>query len=56
MSPYDSEDLTVVIEQERDEFVVLKSSDSAEHDPAYRELGRFSTEQMAQAFVDSEEL
>lgn len=55
MSPYDSEDLTIVVEQEGNEFVVLESPDTAEHDPDYRELGRFPTEQKAQEFVESGE-
>jgi len=55
MSPYDGEDLTVVVEQEGNEFVVLESPDTAEHDPDYRELGRFPSEQKAQEFVESGE-
>ena len=39
MSPYDSEDLTLVVEQKGGEYVVLESPDAAEHEPDYRELG-----------------
>ena len=55
MSPYNSEDLTLVVEQEGSEFVVLESPDTAEHAPDYRVLGRFATEQKAQAFIESDE-
>jgi hypothetical protein len=51
MSPYESIDLTEVIEPDRHEFVVLRSPDTAEHEPAYRELGRFSSFDKAQAFL-----
>jgi hypothetical protein len=53
--PYDSEDLTLVIEQEGTEFVELESAETAEHEPNYRELGRFATEQRAQEFLDAGE-
>ena len=32
---------------------VLRSSDTAEHDPDYRELGRFPTRAGAEAFLES---
>lgn len=51
MSPYDSDDLTEIIEEDGGEFVVLRSSETAEHDPAYCELGRFPTRQQAEAFL-----
>lgn len=54
MSPYDSEDLTIVIEQEGSEFVVLESPETAEHAPDYRELGRFATEEQATRFVETD--
>ncbi len=50
-SPEDSEDLTEVIVAEDDEFVVLLSPDTAEHDPDYQEIGRFPTREAAQAFL-----
>jgi hypothetical protein len=50
MSPTRSEEL---IEQEGGEFVVLRSPDTAEHDPDYRELGRFSTRAKAEEFLAS---
>jgi hypothetical protein len=51
MSPYDSDDLTEVIEPDGGEFVVLRSAETAEHEPAYRERGRFSSLAEAQAFL-----
>jgi len=51
MSPVRSDDLTELIEQEGQEFVVLRSPDTAEHDPDYRELGRFPTRAKAEAFL-----
>jgi hypothetical protein len=53
MSPYDSDDLTEVIERDGEEFVVLWSPETAEHHPDYRELGRFPTRGKAQAFLAS---
>jgi hypothetical protein len=41
MSPIDSENLTEVTERDGDEFVRLRSPDTAEHDPDYREVARF---------------
>ncbi len=51
MTPARSEDLTELIEQEGEEFVVLRSPYSAEHDPDYQELGRFPTRAKAEAFL-----
>lgn len=51
MTPYGSEDLTVVIEADGNEFVVLRSPESAEHEPAYRQLRRFGTSAEAETFL-----
>jgi hypothetical protein len=51
MSPDKSDDLTEVIEREGHEFVVLWSPETAERDPDYCELGRFPTQQQAEAFL-----
>jgi hypothetical protein len=51
MSPHESEELTHVIEQDGSQFVVLWSPETAEHDPDYRELGRFPTQAEAEAFL-----
>jgi hypothetical protein len=55
MTPCDSEDLTTAIEQDGKEFVVFRSPDTAEHDPDYREVGRFSTRARAEEFLASVE-
>jgi hypothetical protein len=52
MSPSDSEDLTEIVEQHDDEFVALRSPETAEHCPSYQELGRFVTCAEAQALFD----
>ena len=51
MSPYESDDLTEVIEPDGTEFVVLWSPETAEHCADYRELGRFPTSAEAKAFL-----
>ncbi|WEF51153.1 hypothetical protein AFIC_002724 [[Pseudomonas] carboxydohydrogena] len=51
MTPATSDDLTTLIEKTGSEFVVFWSPETAEHDPAYRELGRFPTEQQAIEFL-----
>jgi hypothetical protein len=45
--------LTELIEQEGDKFIALRSPSSAEHDPDYRELGRFPTRAKAEEFLAS---
>lgn len=56
MTPIRSEDLTDLIEQEGSEFVVVRSPDTAEHDPDYEEVGRFPTRAKAEEFLVSTEL
>ncbi|MGC2779733.1 MAG: hypothetical protein WA418_29250 [Bradyrhizobium sp.] len=51
MSPFRSEDLTELVLQENDQFIVLRSPDTAEHDPDYEELGRFPTRAKAEGFL-----
>jgi hypothetical protein len=53
MTPFDSHDLTELIEQEGDKFVALRSPSSAEHDPDYRELGRFPSRAQAEECLAS---
>ena len=55
MSPYDSDDLTEIVAPDRNEFVALRSPDTAEHDPDYRELGRFQTRAQAEHFLAARE-
>ena len=51
MSPFDSERLTTLIERDGKEFVVYRSPDTAEHEPDYRQLGRFPTREQAEEFL-----
>jgi hypothetical protein len=51
MSPYESDDLTELIEPDGAEFVVLWSPETAEHSADYRELGRFPTRAEAKTFL-----
>jgi hypothetical protein len=50
MAPHTSDDLTEVIEWRGDAFIVLRSPETAEHDPNYGEIGIFSTRAEAEAF------
>ena len=52
-TPVDSNDLTVLVESDGSEFVVLRSPDTAEHDPDYREVGWFPTREKAEEFLAS---
>ena len=54
MSPHDSEDLTEVIESDGEGFVVLRSPETAEHEPRYSELGRCKTRAEAEALLARE--
>lgn len=54
MSPFDSDDLTEIIEECRGKFVVLRSPGTAEHVPEYKEIGRFSTVEEAETFLNSQ--
>ena len=51
MSPYDSDDLTEIIEKRGDAFVVLHSRDKAEHTPDYEEIAKFPTREAAEAYL-----
>jgi hypothetical protein len=52
MSPYGSEDLSVIIRRVGTEFAVLESPNTAEDSPSYRELGRFGSEVQAAKFIE----
>ena len=41
MSPYDSADLTETSEYNGHAIVLLRSPDTAEHEPDYRQVARF---------------
>lgn len=49
MSPYESDDLTEVSEWRPGEIVLLRSPDSAEHLPDYREVAAFSIRSSGQS-------
>ena len=52
--PYESEDLSVVVEVEGSDFVVLHSPRSVEeHDPQYQVVAKFSALQVARALAGS---
>jgi hypothetical protein len=53
MSPDDSDDLTEIVSEENGAFVVYRSPETAEHDPDYRELGRFDNRAEAEKFLNS---
>ena len=51
MSPCHSEDMTEFIARDGSEYVAMRSPETAEHDPDYRELGRFPTRAKAEEFL-----
>jgi len=51
MSPYDSDDLTHVIEQDGNRLVVLRSPEAAEHCPDYFELASFPNRVDAERYL-----
>jgi hypothetical protein len=51
IEPYDSIDLTDVIEHRGDAFLILRSPDSAEDKPGYRIVVDLPTREEAEAFV-----
>jgi hypothetical protein len=54
MTPFESEELTTLIEEEGGLFVVLWSPETAEHEPDYRELGRFRSREKALEFLSAD--
>src|SRR4051794_4837808 len=51
MSPDESDDLTIIVEKDTEQFVVFWSPATAEHDPDYWELGSFSNRHHAESFA-----
>jgi len=51
MSPTESDDVTEVVVPDGDQFVALRSPQTAEHNADYRELGRFPTRAKARAYL-----
>lgn len=50
-SPYRSEDLTEVIRETDEGFMVMRSPDTAEHRPKYRPLALFTSQELAMRFL-----
>jgi hypothetical protein len=55
MTPLKSEDLTELVEQDGNEFIAIRSPETAEHDPDYQELGRFPSHEKALEFLSTYE-
>ena len=53
LSPFKSKDLTELVTADGAEFIVLRSPETAEHDPDYGEVGRFSTRAKAEEFLSN---
>lgn len=54
MSPTSSDDLTVIVDKKDDDnFAVLRSAETAEHDPAYSEMACFPDRKEAEAYAAS---
>ena len=51
MTPFDSANLTEFILEEGGHFIVMRSPETAEHDPEYEEVGRFPTRAEAEEFL-----
>jgi hypothetical protein len=54
MSPEESEDLTVVIEELDGEFIVVRSADDAEDSPDYQRVFTTKSVQRAQKWIDEQ--
>lgn len=52
MSPFNSDDLTNVIRQRDGDFLVLRSPDTAEDAPSYKEIASFKFRNHAEEFVE----
>ena len=50
-SPVESDDLTDIIVEDGGAFIVLRSPESAEYKPMYREVARFETAALAASFL-----
>lgn len=51
MSPYESDELTGIIERRGNTFVVLWSPDTAGHSPNYDEVARFRSQKAADSYI-----
>ena len=55
-SPYESEDFTEIVSVAADGFAVLRSSEDTDNRPAYGEVARFPSLELARRFVKDGEL
>ena len=53
MSPYESDDLTGVINERHGMFLVLRSADTAEDMPNYEEVAKFPTVDEAKTYLEN---
>jgi len=53
VTPYKSDDWSVVVEPQDDGYVVLEAIAVTPHGPNYKPLGRFDSRDAARAFVSS---
>ena len=51
MTPYDSDDLTVVVKEQDGKFIVYWSPKTAERQPDYERIGTFPTLQQAETYL-----
>jgi hypothetical protein len=51
MSPYDSDDLTQIIEEREGQFLVYRSAASAEPYPNYERVAKFPTLKQAETYL-----
>jgi hypothetical protein len=51
MSPYDSDDLTEIIEGREGQFLVYRSAASAEHYPNYEQVAKLPTLKQAETYL-----
>lgn len=55
-SPYESDDLTEVVDSVSGSFVLLRSPESAEHYPDYAVVAQFPSQQAAERYASNGEL
>ena len=51
MSPYESDDVTEIIEEQEGEYIVYRSPSTAEHHPDYERIGKFPTLSQAETYL-----
>lgn len=51
ITPYDANELTTLVIERANVYVVLRSPETAEHTPDYSEVAEFPTRELADAYV-----